>query len=607
MRGSRIGRSGFAPAVAVALGVLLAGCGAGGGSHRVARALVPLPPDTMTVDAPELGTYGGRFSIAATADPRTFNPMLANDTPTSDVTNHLFIGLTEFDNARQVTIPNLARSWEHAADNRTWTFHLRRGACFSDGHPITSEDVLFTFAVVYDDSLHPSVQDLMKVNGRKFELSAPDSYTVVIRSPGSLALFATMVGAVRILPKHVLEPVWRSGGFASAYGVGTPPEKIVTSGAWKLARYEAGQRTVLTPNPYWFGVDRSGQRLPYLDELAFEIVPDQNTAALKFEAGDVDAVDNVRPEDYGIYDRRANAGNYTVYDVGPSLVTSFFWFNLNRVNTPAPGRRVGEPVVSSAQYALFSNPVFRRAVSRAIDRDAIIRGPMFGYGFKNWSTMTRGSREWYSPDLTGDDYDPESARRLLAGLGLRDRNGDGILDDAAGHPVAFTMKTNGDSQTRVAIANLIRDDLAKVGIRMTLVQVDMKSLVNNIRADFDYEAALLGLGSPVPSDPGMTANFYRSSGTSHYWYVKQKAPATEPERELDALYEINADTLDDAVRHRTWEQMEHLLNQQCYVIWLPSQMMKLPVRNGFGNLQPVALPHRLLWNIDRVFVRRRSS
>jgi peptide/nickel transport system substrate-binding protein len=352
-------------------------------------------------------------------------------------------------------------------------------------------------------------------------------------------------------------------------------------------------------------VDRSGRRLPYLDEIDFEIVPDQNTAALKFQAGDVDAVDNVKPEDYGIYERRARAGNYTLFEIGPSLQSNFLWFNLNRKPTPS-GRALGDPVVGRVKHGWFADARFRRAVSKAIDRDAMIRGPMFGFGYKNWSTMTRGSVGWFTAGVTGDDYDPAGARQLLAQMGLRDRNGDGILEDAAGHRVGFTLKTNSDNDTRVAIDNLIKDDLARVGIDVTPVEVDFKTLVNNVRSDFDYEAISLGLGSAVPSDPAMAANFYRSSGATHYWHARQRTPETAAEREIDHLFEVLADSLDESVRHATWTRVQRVLNDQCFVVWLPSQVMKIPVRNGFGNLQPVALPHRVLWNIDRVFERQRA-
>ena len=259
--------------------------------------------------------------------------------------------------------------------------------------------------------------------------------------------------------------------------------------------------------------------------------------------------------------------------------------------------------MGAVKHAWFSDPRFRRAVSKAIDRDAIVRGPLFGYGFKNWSTMTRGSRIWYSPELLGDDYDPPGAKRLLAELGMRDRNGDGVLEDAAGNRVSFTLKTNSDNSTRIAMDNLIRDDLSKVGIDVVPVQVDFNTLLTNIRTDFDYEAINSGLGSAVPSDPAMAGNFFRSSGASHYWHVRQSAPETPAEREIDAWFEGLADTLDDRVRHDLWKRIENRMNDQCFVVWLPSQMVRLPIRNDFGNIQPVPLPQRVLWNIDRVFAR----
>ncbi|MBI1798681.1 MAG: ABC transporter substrate-binding protein [Candidatus Eisenbacteria bacterium] len=593
----------IAAAFTVALAAALCACGGNSRPSAVPRARLELPPDTMCFDAPEIGRYGGRFVIAGTSDPRTFNALIANDQPSTDITRLLFVGLTEFDNLTQQTTPQLARRWERSPDGRTWTFHLRRGARFSDGHAITSDDVLFSFAVVYDDSLHPSAQDLLKVNGKKFELSAPDSYTVVFRIAAPMALFETLVGDVRIMPRHRLEADWKRGVFEAAYSVATPPQRLVTSGAWRLSRHVPGERTVLVPNPWWFGVDRAGQRLPYLDEVVFEVVPDQNTAALKFQAGDVDGLDNVKPEDYGLYQREAKTGGFTLYDIGPSLISNFVWFNLNRVRLPRPGRALGDPVVGRVRHAWFSDPLFRRAVSKAIDREAIIRSTLFGFGFKNWSTMTRGNREWFSPELTGDDYDVEGAKRLLAKIGMRDRDGDGTLEDATGHRVSFTLKTNGDAQVRVATDNLIRDDLARVGIEAIPVQVDIKTLITNIRSDFDYEAVTLGLGSAVPPDPAMAANFYRSSGTTHYWNVRQSAPETAAEREIDRRFEVLADTLDPGARHASWKRIEQIINQQCLLVWLPSQMIRLPVRDGFGNLHPVALPHRLLWNIDRVFVK----
>ena len=277
---------------AVALGCAAA-CGGGGRVERqkaVTRAPRPLPEEPRVEQAASIGTYGGRFVLGQTSGPKTFNAMMANETSSTDITGNMFVGLADFDNETQQDKPGLARSWDLAPDGLTWTFHLRKGAAFSDGHPITSADVIFSFELAYDEMLHPSVQDLLVSNGKKWTISAPDDYTFVIVLPSPNAMVVPLAGSVRVMPRHVLEPIYKAGTFASAYNVSTPPEQVVGSGAWRLKQYVAGEKTVLEPNPYWFGVDAKSNRLPYLDELIFLEVPDQDAADLKFRAGQIDGL-----------------------------------------------------------------------------------------------------------------------------------------------------------------------------------------------------------------------------------------------------------------------------------------------------------------------------
>ncbi len=361
---------------------------------------------------------------------------------------------------------------------------------------------------------------------------------------------------------------------------------------------------MLTRNAYWLGVDPQGHRLPYLDELVFLIVPDQNTAALKFQAGEIDAIDNVKPEDYKSYEENQQKQNFTLYSLGPALTTNFFWFNLNTANArKMPKKKPGTPLVDPVKYGWFSNPVFRRAVSMAIDRDGMIRSLFYGDGVKNWSTSTAGNKQWYTPEVKAWDYDPDRAKQLLASLGWKDRNGDGVLEDAAGHPIRFALKTNGDNLVRMGMANFIKDDLAKVGIQCDPTGVDFNTLISNIRESFDYEAILLGLQSGVPPDPGMGQNVWRSRGLTHYWNLKQIKPETPEEARIDELMTANVGTIDEGVRHQTWTEIQNIVNDQAYVIWLPTLVAKVPIRNRFGNLHPTVIPHRIIWNIDRVFVK----
>ena len=595
--------------------VLVAAIGIAGCRRRAAEVAEyndphPLPEDPLVVEAPSVGKHGGRFVFGITGNPRTFNALMANEVTTTDVTDHrLFTYLVHYDNAKQQVVPMLAKSWDVSPDGLAWTFHLRRGAKFSDGHPITSEDILFSAQVALDETLHPAVQDMLKLNGKPFEFSAPDPHTVVVKTPTPFATMLIAAGALTIMPKHVLEGAYKSGNFASAYNVSTPPDQIVTSGPWRVVQYVPGEKTVLGRNPYWLGVDKANKRLPYLNELVYLIVPDQDAADLKFRSGELDAVDNVKPENYSWYAENQKRGGYTLYSVGPENNSRFFWFNLNKVQPPLrgeklpAGKRVGDSVVDPVKYAWFSNPVFRHAVSMAVDRDALIRSVFFGEGTKSWSISGPSNKEWYTPELPQHDYDVVESKRLLASIGFKDGNGDGVLEDPRGTPVNFQLKTNADNVMRVATANFIRDDLAKVGIRVILSPLDFNSVITNLRSDLQYEAILLGSQSGVPPDPANAQNFLRSSGISHYFFVKQQKPASPEEARIDQLLDKFVTTLDIGERKAIWKEIQTIWNQQGWLVWLPILNVKLPVSDRFGNVQPSVMAHRILWNIEQVYVK----
>ena len=145
---------------------------------------------------------------------------------------------------------------------------------------------------------------------------------------------------------------------------------------------------------------------------------------------------------------------------------------------------------------------------------------------------------WHSPDLLKYDYNPDEAKRLLAGIGWKDGNGDGIIEDARGNPVTFSLKTNSSNTTRIAMMNFIKADLAKVGINVITAPVDFNTLITNLRSDFQYDAMLLGLQSGVPPDPAMMQNVWRSTGLTHSWFLTQTKPDTPQEARIDQLMDV---------------------------------------------------------------------
>jgi peptide/nickel transport system substrate-binding protein len=188
-------------------------------------------------------------------------------------------------------------------------------------------------------------------------------------------------------------------------------------------------------------------------------------------------------------------------------------------------------------------------------------------------------------------------------MGFKDTDGDGVLEDTKGNPISFQLKTNADNTMRVATANFIRDDLSKVGIRVVLTPVDFNSMITNLRNDLQVEAILMGSQSGVPPDPANAQNFLRSSGLSHYFFVKQQKPWSPEEARSDRLLDAFVTTLDVGERKKIWKEIQTIWNGQGWMVWLPILNVKIPVSDRFGNVEPSVMAHRVLWNIERVFVK----
>ncbi len=153
------------------------------------------------------------------------------------------------------------------------------------------------------------------------------------------------------------------------------------------------------------------------------------------------------------------------------------------------------------------------------------------------------------------------------------------------------------------MANFMKDDLAKVGINVVLAPVEFNTLITNLRADFQYDAILLGLQSGVPPDPAMMQNVWRSSGLTHFWNMAQTKPETPEEARIDRLMDEILTVQDLNARKKAYKEVETIVNEQGWFIWLPIANQKMPVSNRFGNIQPSILPHRIIWNADSIYVK----
>lgn len=545
---------------------------------------------------PAVGRRGGTLTLPTLAEPLSFNPIVTDDAGTALYTGYLYQGLTRLSGVTRMPVPALAKRWEISPDGRIYTFHLRTGVRWSDSTEFTADDVVFTFErLIYNASIRPNpARDRFLIGGEPVKVEALDSATVRFTLPEPFAPFLSLLSH-EILPKHVLAPAVAAGGFASALGPATPPEQIVGTGPFVLAAYIPAYSLTLRRNPLYWETDVDGNRLPYLDSIVYRILPSDDAQRKAFRRGTVDYF-VAHGEAHQKLAERAEEGEYTVHRLGPAAGSNFLCFNQNTGTDPATGK----PYVDPHKLAWFRSAAFRRAVSRAIDRRAMIADIMSNLGYPQWAPMTPSEGVFYNAKVPTYPYSPDSAKRLLASVGLADGDGNGTLEDSSGNPCSFTLLTNRGNVVRHKIAEAIRDNLEEVGIEVTVEQVDFGRLVELVGSGpHTWEAAIMGLSRT--DDPHFAREVWVSSGSRHMWFPRQDTPSTEWEAAIDSLFAAGVGELSltrrVAIYHR-WQEIAATQQPLIYTI-LPERILCLSDR--FRNINP-SVNGGLLHNIEWIFV-----
>jgi peptide/nickel transport system substrate-binding protein len=559
-------------------------------------------PEDAYVFEGNAGTYGGMLVISLISNPKSFNSLLANETSTTDITSYFTnAALTSYNNIEQKETLGLAKAFEISPDNLTYTYTLRKGVRWSDGAPFTADDVMFNFQIIFDPKVAAAAKDPFRQSDGSFPVVEKlDDYTVRFTLKETNPLFNSNVGSIYLLPRHKLEDTYKSGNFMQAYGLDTRPEDIVGLGPFRVVDFQTDQRVVLERNPYYWKVDTKGQRLPYLDRITILIVPDQNAQLLKFQNGETDILQQVRPEDLELLQRGEAQNDYKVTNLGASLNVVYITFNQH------PGRDgSGNAYVDPVKHSWFTNTKFRQAVSTAIDREGLIRTAYHGLGTPIWSFTSPTNKEWYNESVvTKRPYDPERAKQLLREIGIEDRNGDGVAEDAKGNNVEFTINTNSSNPTRVNVMTFIKDNLAKVGVRVNTQPLDFNELITKFQDTHNWEAIVLGWQTGVPPDPVLMKNILLSSGRSHQWYPQQEEPATPWERRIDELMGINSRSLDMAERKKAYDEIMKIWTEQLPEIDLLAANWAVAAKNRVGNMKPSILPAYAWWNNEELYLTK---
>ena len=408
-------------AIAVTLALVAAACGAAATpTPSVTAPPTTAPPATETpaatpTETPSGGPVsGGTLTVARTADIFTFDPYNTQDDYSIFTELQVYERLVKLAPDGKSVDPELATGWEIAPDGLLATFTLRDGVKFSDGSPLTADDVVFSLTRAIDQTgswgfLFSPVKSVSKVDEKTVKLEMSEAF-----APLELALSTF---AASVYSKANFEK-W--GDQAGEHPLGT--------GAFMLEKWDKGSQVVLARNPnYW----QPGK--PYLDKVVFTIVGDDNARVLQLQSGTVDLIDFVPPNQID----QLTASGAQLFRVDG---TSVGWLTINEAKKPLDEASV------------------RCALGWAVDRQAIANNVYFGYAAPAKSILP-SSTAFYDPNTDPIGFDLTKARDLLSQSSV---------------PNGFEIEAHvptGDS-TRLAIATIWADALNQLGITLKITQVE---------------------------------------------------------------------------------------------------------------------------------------
>ncbi len=427
----------------------------------VAAFMAEAAAANRTADDPR---YGGTVVMAGANDPSGgMNVAVVGDIIAGQ--HHQFVNLMtliDYDENLQPR-PYLAESWEIAEDNTSITFHLRQDVRWHDGEVTDAHDVAFTYETVTNpETGYPNAAFWDHYVKGPEGVEVLDDYTVRIRlRPHSQ--FMDPFRALGILPEHLLGDVPVTELATHPFGTQCP----VGNGPFVFSSYAPLDRWVFDANPA-FPAGLGGR--PFVDRYVFRIIPEQTTLLTEFLTGGVDVYYKVPPDQT----------QRIVDEPRGELLSS-------------PGRAVVF-VTWNARRPYLADARVRRAIAMATDRAGIVEGLLHGYGIVA-NTGVPPTHFAFDPDGVGTiDHDPQGAGRLLEEAGWLDRDDDGVRENAAGEPLALTLRVNSGNQLRETIVGIMQAQLASVGIDVRLETLESRTLFADLMnpEGRDYDGAIAG-------------------------------------------------------------------------------------------------------------------
>jgi peptide/nickel transport system substrate-binding protein len=545
------------------------------------------------------------FVYSSISEPNSFNTIIA-DGNSSDFLNFIYEGLLSQNGETGELEPALAESWDMSADKKKIVFTLRPNLKWSDGAPLTTDDIVFTYNdIFFNKEIPTDYRDILRIGAQGLlpKVRKLDERRVEFTVPEPFAPFLRYAGGIGILPAHALrESVFTKDQegkpkFLSTWGTDTDPKAIVGSGPYRLDSYIPSQQVVLTRNPNYWKKDPQGQAQPYIQRFIWAIVENTDTQFLQFRSGGIDTLD-ISPEYFALIKQQEQLRNFRVYVGGPNMSTTFISFNLNRARNSK-----NQPLVDPIKSRWFNNVKFRQAIAHAIDRPRIINNIYRGLGEPQNSMIYKQSPYYLSPEegLKVYDYNIQRAKELLQEAGFK-FNGQQLVDDK-GNRVRFTLMTNAGNKLREAMAAQIQQDLKKIGIRVDLNLLAFNTMLEKIYTTRNWDSHILSIGGGGV-EPNGGANTWLVDGQLHSFNRASQAgekpligwEAADWEYKIQDLYIRGAQELDETKRKAIYAEAQQLIQEYLPYICLVNRYDMTAVRDRIQGIKYTSIGGAL-WNI----------
>lgn len=527
------------------------------------------------------------------SDPKTFNLALSQESP--NVFSLIYEGLVT-ENGKGILEPALAESWEIAEDKKRIIFTLRDNLKWSDGAPLTVDDVVFTYNDIYlNPEIPTDVRDILKIGQSQAlpKVEKLDQKRVQFTVPEPFAPFLRYSGGLPILPKHALETTVKTKDkdgkprFLSTWGTDTDPRKIIGNGLYSLDSYRPGERVIFRRNPYYWRKDSQGNPQPYIERIVWQIVENTDTSLLQFRSGGLDTF-TISPDYYSLIKQEEERGRFKIYIGGPEMSTTFVVFNLNQAKNDK-----GQPFVNPIKSKWFNTLEFRQAIAHAIDRPKMLNSIYRGLGELQNSPIYKQSPFYLAPEegLKVYDYSPEKAKELLQKAGFK-YNGQGQLLDSEGNRVRFTLLTNAGNKLREAMGAQIKEDLSNIGIQVDFQAIAFNTLIQKVYGERFWDSYIGKIGGGGV-EPNGGANTWLTQGGLHTFNLGPQ-PGQPPikgwkvqdwELEIEKLYIKGAGELDEAKRKAIYAESQRIVQENLPFIYLVNPLSMEAVRDRIQTIQ----------------------